>query len=159
MVDRILTKQPEGNSLGMGLWLVLPCLTGVILRILNKDLKHIGFRLYIKNNLKWYIFSVVLFPCVMLVSIIIAKIMGGFVVNDVKLSGLFWMILGTFSANCVKNIFEEFAWKGCLVPYLEKTGMNDWFLYLISVLFGVPGILHIICFSYPMNILPKRADR
>lgn len=43
-VDQILTEQPEGNSLGMGLWLVLPFLTGVILRILNRDLKQIGFR-------------------------------------------------------------------------------------------------------------------
>lgn len=120
LVDQILTEQPEGNSLGMGLWLVLPYLTGVILRILNKDLKQIGFRLHIKNNLKWYIFSVVLFPCVMLVSIIAAKIMGAFVVNDIALSGLLGMILGTFLANCVKNIFEEFAWRGCLVPYLEK---------------------------------------
>ena len=132
LVDQILTEQPKGNSPGMGLWLVLPCLTGVILRIWNRDLKQIGFRLYIKNNLKWYIFSVVLFPCVMLVSIIAAKIMGGLVVNDAASGGLLGMILGTFSANCVKNIFEEFAWRGCLVPYLEKTGMNDWFLYLIS---------------------------
>lgn len=132
LVDQILTEQPEGDSLGMGLWLVLPFLTGVILRIWNKDLKQIGFRFNIKNNLKWYIFSVVLFPCVMLVSIILAKIMGGFVVNDVELSGLFNMILCTFLANFVKNIFEEFAWRGCLVPYLEKTGMNDWLVYLVS---------------------------
>lgn len=132
LVDRILTEQPKGNSLGMGLWLVLPCLTGVILRIWNRDLKQIGFRFYIKNNLKWYIFSVVLFPCVMLVSIMAAKIMGGLVVNDAASGGLLGMILGTFLANCVKNIFEEFAWRGCLVPYLEKTGMNDWFLYLVS---------------------------
>ncbi|MCI8337381.1 MAG: CPBP family intramembrane metalloprotease [Lachnospiraceae bacterium] len=132
LVDQILAEQPKGNSLGMGLWLVLPFLTGVILRILNRDLKQIGFRFYIKNHLKWYIFSFVLFPCVMLVSIIVAKILGGFVVNDVELSGLFGMMLGTFLANCVKNIFEEFAWRGCLVPYLEKTGMNDWFLYLVS---------------------------
>lgn len=132
LVDRILTDQPKGNSLGMGLWLVLPFLTGVILRILNKDLKQIGFRLSIKNHLKWYLFSVVLFPCVMLVSIITAKIMGVLVINDVALNGLFGMIFGTFLANCIKNIFEEFAWRGCLVPYLEKTGMDDWFLYFLS---------------------------
>lgn len=132
LLDQILTEQPEGNSLGMGLWLVFPFLTGVILRILNRDLKQIGFRLHIKNNLKWYIFSVVLFPCVMLVSIMVAKIMGALVVNNVTLNGLLGMILGTFLANCVKNIFEEFAWRGCLVPYLENTGMNDWFLYLVN---------------------------
>ena len=41
----------------------------------------------------------------MLVSIMVAKIMGAFVVNDIALSGLLGMILSTFLANCVKNIF------------------------------------------------------
>ena len=72
LLDQVLTEQPEGNSLGMGLWLVLPCLTGVILQILNRDLKQIGLRVGRKNNLKWYIFSVALFPFIMLVSIIAA---------------------------------------------------------------------------------------
>lgn len=150
-VDQILTEQPEGNSLGMGLWLVLPFLTGVILRIWNKDLKKIGFRFTIKNNLKWYIFSVVLFPCVMLVIIIAAKIIGGVVVNKAALRGLLGIMLSTFLANCVKNIFEEFAWRGCLVPYLEKTGINDWFLYLVSGF--VWGCWHI---TYYLFFLPDK---
>lgn len=85
----------------------------------------------------------------MLVSIIAAKTMGGFIVNDVELSGLFGMILYAFFANCVKNIFEEFTWRGCLVPYLEKTGMNDWFLYL--VIGFVWGFWHI---TYYLFFLP-----
>lgn len=149
LLDQVLTEQPEGNSLGMGLWLVLPCLTGVILQILNRDLKQIGLRVGRKNNLKWYIFSVALFPFIMLVSIIAAKIMNGLVINDVALSGLFGLILGTFLANCLKNIFEEFAWRGCLVPFLEKTGMNDWFLYLVNGL--IWGSWHI---TYYLFFLP-----
>ena len=149
LLDQVLTEQPEGNSLGMGLWLVLPCLTGVILQILNRDLKQIGLRVGRKNNLKWYIFSVALFPFIMLVSIIAAKIMNGLVINDVALSGLFGLILGTFLANCLKNIFEEFAWRGCLVPFLEKTGMNDWFLYWVNGL--IWGSWHI---TYYLFFLP-----
>lgn len=76
LLDQILTEQPAGNSLGMGLWLVLPFLTGIVLRILNKDIKQIGARPNFKNNLKWYAVSVLVFPCVMLISIILAKIMG-----------------------------------------------------------------------------------
>ena len=37
LLDQILTEQPEGNSLGMGLWLVLPFLTGIVLQIINKE--------------------------------------------------------------------------------------------------------------------------
>ena len=149
LLDQILTEQPEGNSLGMGLWLVLPFLTGIVLQIINKDLKQIGAKPNFKNNLKWYAVSVLVFPCVMLVCIIAAKLMGGLIVGEIELSALFVLMLTTFFANCIKNIFEEFAWRGCLVPYLEKTGMNDWFLYSSSGL--VWGMWHI---TYYMFFLP-----
>ena len=42
LLDQVLTEQPEGNSLGMGLWLVLPFLTGIVLRIINKDMKQMS---------------------------------------------------------------------------------------------------------------------
>lgn len=149
LVDQILTEQPEGNSLGMGLWLVLPFLTGIVLQIINKDLKQIGAKPNFKNNLKWYAVSVLVFPCVTLVCIIAAKLMGALIVGEIELSALFVLMLTTFFANCIKNIFEEFAWRGCLVPYLEKTGMNDWFLYASSGL--IWGMWHI---AYYMFFLP-----
>lgn len=149
LLDQILTEQPEGNSLGMGLWLVLPFLTGVVLRIINKDLKQIGVRPNFKNNLKWYAVAFLIFPCIMLIILIAAKTVGGLIIGEIELSSLFVLMLSTFFANCIKNIFEEFAWRGCLVPYLEKTGMNDWFLYFISGL--IWGMWHI---TYYMFFLP-----
>ena len=146
LLDQILTEQPEGYSLGMGLWLVLPFLTGIVLQIINKDLKQIGTKPNFKNNLKWYAVSVLVFPCVMLVCIIAAKFMGGLIVGEIELSALLVLMLTTFFANCIKNIFEEFAWRGCLVPYLEKTGMNDWFLYASSGL--VWGMWHITYYMF-----------
>lgn len=149
LLDQILTEQPEGNSLGMGLWLVLPFLTGIVLQIINKDLKQIGVRPNFKNNLKWYVVAVLVFPCIMLISVIAAKTVGGLIIGEIELSSLCVLMLSTFFANCIKNIFEEFAWRGCLIPYLEKTGMNDWFLYFISGL--IWGMWHI---TYYMFFLP-----
>lgn len=31
-LDSLLTNQPEGNTLGMGLWLILPFLVSILLR-------------------------------------------------------------------------------------------------------------------------------
>ena len=149
LIDQILTEQPEANSLGMGLWLVLPFFTGIVLRIINKDLKQIGVRPNFKNNLKWYAIAVFVFPCITLISIMTAKLVGGLMVGEVKPSELFVLMVTTFFVNCIKNIFEEFAWRGCLVPYLEKTGINDWLLYLTSGL--VWGMWHI---TYYMFFLP-----
>ncbi|MBB2181899.1 CPBP family intramembrane metalloprotease [Lachnospiraceae bacterium MD1] len=149
MLDQVLTDQPEGNSLGMGLWLVLPLLTGIVLRIINKDLKEIGARTNLRNNIKWYGVAVLVYPFIMLISIIIAKAGGGLTIGKFESGALFALMLTTFFGSCIKNIFEEFAWRGCLVPYLEKTKMNDWLLYFTSGL--VWGMWHI---TYYMFFLP-----
>lgn len=149
LLDQILTDQPEGDSLGMGLWLVLPFLTGIVLRIVNRDLKQMGIRPNFKNHLKWYAVAFFVFPCVMLISIIGAWITGGLIVGETEADTLFILMLHAFFVNCIKNIFEEFAWRGCLVPYLEKTGMNDWLLYVTSGL--IWGMWHI---TYYMFFLP-----
>ena len=149
LLDQVLTEQPEGNSLGMGLWLVLPFLTGIVLRIINKDMKQMGVHPNFEHNLKWYAVAVLVFPSIMMISIIAAKIAGGLIVGEMESSALFVLMVTTFFANCIKNIFEEFAWRGCLVPYLEKTGMNDWCLYFSSGL--IWGMWHI---TYYMFFLP-----
>ena len=149
LLDQVLTEQPEGDSLGMGLWLVLPLFTGIVLRIINKDMKQMGIRPHFKHNLKWYAVAVLVFPGTTLISIIVAKMAGGLSVGEIELSRLSMLMFTTFLANCIKNIFEEFAWRGCLVPYLEKTGMNDWCLYFSSGL--IWGMWHI---TYYMFFLP-----
>ena len=149
LLDQVLTDQPEGKSLGMGIWLVLPFLTGTVLRIINKDMKQMGVRPYFKHNLKWYAVAVLAFPGIMMIIIIVAEIAGSLIVGEIELKALFVLMVTTFLANCIKNIFEEFAWRGCLVPYLEKTGMNDWCLYFFSGL--IWGMWHIM---YYMFFLP-----
>lgn len=148
-VDQLLTEQPEGNSLGMGLWLVLPFSTGIVLQIISRDLKRIGIRPNFKNNLKWYAIAVMVFPCITLVSVIFAKINGGLIVREIELNALFGLMFTTFFTNFIKNIFEEFAWRGYLFLSLEKIGINDWYLYLTNGL--IWGMWHI---TYYMFFLP-----
>ena len=106
LLDQVLTDQPEGSSLGMGLWLVLPCLTGIVLGIINKDLKQIGVKPNFKHNLKRYAVSIFVFPCVMLINIIVAKMTGGLTVGEIELSTLFILMISSFAGSFVKNIFE-----------------------------------------------------
>lgn len=149
LLDQILTDQPQGNSLGMGVWLILPFLTGIVLRMINKDLNQMGIRPHFKNNMKWYAVAAFTFPCTMFICMIIAKAMGGLVIGQIETGTLLMLMVTTFLANCIKNIFEEFSWRGCLVPYLEKSGMHDFTLYFTSGL--IWGMWHI---TYYMFFLP-----
>lgn len=149
LLDQVLTEQPEGNSLGMGLWLILPFFTGIVLQIINNDLNRIGIRPNFKSNLKWYVISILVFPFITLVSVIMAKISGGLIVRGIEFNALLALMFTTFFTNFIKNIFEEFAWRGSLFLYLKKTGMNDWYLYLTNGL--IWGMWHI---TYYMFFLP-----
>lgn len=65
LVDSILPEQPDDNSLGMGIWLVLPMLIAVVITIFSKgSWKDFGFKPNIKGNIKWYLIAVLIFPVV-----------------------------------------------------------------------------------------------
>src|SRR5690554_5997768 len=65
LIDKSLEQQTDGDSLGMGVWLILPLLTTIILRLFAGDgWKDIGLKLNFKGNVKWYIISLLIFPVV-----------------------------------------------------------------------------------------------
>ncbi len=59
-------------------------------------------------------------------------------------------MITAFFSSFIKNIFEEFAWRGFLFSYLKKTGLNDWLLCFLNGL--IWGSWHI---TYYMFFLPE----
>ena len=131
-IDSILVDQPEGNSLGMGLWLILPLITSIILRIVNHDWKDAGIKLFFRKNWKWYLVAVLIYPFSMLLSVLIAIIFGMVEIKQISIITYFSIILVTIPGNIIKNIFEEFSWRGYLAPKLIALKLNDWSIYLIT---------------------------
>lgn len=149
LIDNILTEQPEGNSLGMGCWLILPLLFGIVLRTLGHDWMDFGIKANCKGNIKWYGMAIILFPMITAISLLGALVCGGLKIQSVSLDIVFALMLSSIVGSVIKNIFEEFAWRGYLVPKLMKVPINDWMLYLISGL--VWAIWHT---AYYMVFLP-----
>ncbi|HPF44530.1 MAG TPA: hypothetical protein PKV15_07505, partial [Syntrophomonadaceae bacterium] len=53
LVDSVLTKQPKGDSLGMGIWLVLPLLTALVIILISRlGWKELGLKPNFKGNVK-----------------------------------------------------------------------------------------------------------
>mgnify|MGYP001185927424 CR=1 FL=1 len=132
LVDSVLTEQPEGDSLGMGVWLVLPMLTAwVIILISRLSWKELGLKPNFKGNIKWYLASILIFPVVTAIVMLI-----GATTNWIDLSAFalrpFIVAFGsTMFVNFIIDIFEETAWRGYLTSQLLKLNLNDWKLYLI----------------------------
>ena len=53
-------------------------------------------------------------------------------ITNFEMSSLFSLILMSTIGNFIKNIFEEFSWRGYLTPKLIELKLNDWFIYIIS---------------------------
>ncbi|PFK47675.1 CPBP family intramembrane metalloprotease [Bacillus cereus] len=132
LLDSLLTEQPEGDSLGMGLWLILPFLTSLLLRTIGRDWKGIGIKLNLKGNVKWYVVSLSIYPLVTIITVSLALLLGVSNLAHFEISSLFPLIFVSIISNFIKNIFEEFTWRGYLTPKLIERKVNDWLIYLIS---------------------------
>lgn len=132
LLDSVLTEQPEGNSLGMGLWLILPLLTGIILRIVHHDWKDMGVKLHLRDNIKWYLVSIAIYPLVTVITVGTAKIFDCIEMSEFEMRSFFLLAAASVAGGLLKNIFEEFAWRGYLTPKLIGLKLNDWLIYGIS---------------------------
>lgn len=149
LIDSFLEEQPEGNSLGMGIWLIFPFLTAIILRIISKDKKDIGINPNFKGNLKWYGLSFFIYPLITLLCILIAALFRCLDTSLFSLQGFIVLAVTSILSGFIKNIFEEFSWRGYLTPKLLDLKINDWLVYIISG--SVWGLWHA---AYYMVFLP-----
>ncbi|HDR4424142.1 TPA: CPBP family intramembrane metalloprotease [Bacillus cereus] len=131
-LDSLLTDQPEGNSLGMGLWLILPFFVSILLRVFSRDWHDFGIKPNFKGNFKWYFVAILIYPFVTLITISLALFFGVVNISNFEMSSLCSLILMSTIGNFIKNIFEEFSWRGYLTPKLIELKLNDWLIYLVS---------------------------
>ena len=150
-VDKFVEPQPEGESLGMGMWLVLPLLTVILLRFFARDgWKDLGFRPNFKGNIKWYVIALLIYPCITAVVLTFGKILGWIDFANFRTEVFFTGFTVALLPSFVKNIFEESVWRGYLTTKLLNEKVKDIWLYLIVG--GIWGIWHL---PYYLCFLPQ----
>lgn len=133
LVDSVLVSQPEGDSLGMGIWLLLPLLTALIIIIFSRiSFRDLGLKPNFKGNIKWYLASLFIFPLVTAILLIIGAAMNWIDLSSFNFKSFILVFCSTLLVNFIKNIFEETAWRGYLTSQLVKLKLSDLKLYLIA---------------------------
>ncbi len=123
-LDRLLNNPPD-QQLGLLLWLILPLLTALLLRAFAGDgWQDFGLRPAFQDNAIWYVFSLLLYPLVAGLILAIGGALGFVTAANFSFSRLLSVFAGGLMASLVKNIFEEFAWRGYLVPKVDSLGLN-----------------------------------
>ncbi len=124
------------QNLGMLVFLLLPFLTGLLLRAFGGDgWGDVGWKLNLRPNAVGYGVVLLSYPVMTAIVLAVGYLAGGitfagFVQQGV---GAFCAAVGLmFAADFVKNIFEEFAWRGYLTLRLKAAGLPDLLNHLLT---------------------------
>ncbi|MDQ0114968.1 CPBP family intramembrane glutamic endopeptidase [Paenibacillus harenae] len=127
----------DNGSLGMLIWIVSPLLTMVILRTFMGDgWKDFGIKPSLKGNSFAYMASILFFPILAAIMIVIGHQLKW--LDAANLSSSFLAAFGmALIPSFIKNMFEEFAWRGYLAPRLYSMGSNRLFFHsLVGLVWG-----------------------
>jgi membrane protease YdiL (CAAX protease family) len=127
--------QPPMQSLGVLIWLTTPALAGLALRAFGGDgWKDAGFGLKLPSGWKWYLVAILVYPLASLLTFGLGAAIGvvrpdGFAAQGF---GAYLSAAGVmFVGSLMKNIFEEFAWRGYLTPRLDAAKVHPMLNHLI----------------------------
>lgn len=151
LVDKVIPDQPDGDTLGMGIWLVLPLLAVIILRTFTGDgWKDGGLRPNLKSSAIWYGVSFIIFPVVTGIGLLIGRLLGWIDFTGFDFSGFVSVFINLLILNFIKNIFEESVWRGYLTSKLIRLNHGDISLYLLVGL--IWSVWHL---PYYLEFLPE----
>ncbi|WP_373231771.1 type II CAAX prenyl endopeptidase Rce1 family protein [Cohnella sp.] len=134
LVDMKAGISDASGSLGQLIWLVSPLLAMIALRTFAGDgWRDLGIKPKIRKNIFLYFVSILFFPISTLIILLLGHSLK--LIDLSNMSSLYLTALGAaFLTSFVKNIFEEFAWRGYLAPKLFSLGYNR---LLIHVYVGI----------------------
>jgi len=130
--------EPDASGLGQLLWLVAPLGVALLLRMFGGDgWANMGLRPNLKCNGLWWLVSVLVFPVVIGVTSVIGVVFGGLDLDTRMLTTLAAALATGLIPAMVKNVFEEFAWRGYLAPQVYSLNMNIWLSHaIVGIIWG-----------------------
>jgi membrane protease YdiL (CAAX protease family) len=127
--------QPPMQSLGVLVWLTSPALAGIFLRAFGGDgWKDSGFGLNLRSGWMWYVAAILVYPLASLLTFGLALAIKAISAYGFAAQGLgaYASVVGVmFVGSLMKNIFEEFAWRGYLTPRLDAAHVHPILNHLI----------------------------
>jgi hypothetical protein len=117
---------PSAQQIGLLLWLVTPLATVVLLRTFGGDgWKDFGFAPRFRGNALGWVAAVLVHPVCATLVLLLGYLFGWIAVPGSAAQLLAVFALG-FAPSFIKNMFEEFAWRGYLTPKVHALGLNDY---------------------------------
>ena len=137
---QIPSPSPQ-QSLGILIWIAAPLFTSLLLRGFGKDgWSDFGLGLNLKGNWGWYALSILIYPVTIMLTLGLSTLFGASSYER-SFSDLLPIILFGIAASLIKNIGEEFAWRGYLTPRFKALGLSNFNNHMLTAL--IWGTWHI----------------
>ena len=141
-VNTVVPSPSLQESLGILVFIMFPFLAVFLLRGLGGDgWKDFGLRLNLKGNWGWYLLSLLMYPASILLTLGLGAVFGVVSFDGLRSQG-FGALLSAiglgFAMSLMKNIGEEFAWRGYLTPRFKALGFGDFANHMLTgVIWGL----------------------
>jgi membrane protease YdiL (CAAX protease family) len=144
-VNTVIPSPSPQESLGILIFLLLPFLTVFLLRGFGGDgWKDFGLRLNLKGNWGWYLLALLMYPASILLTLGLGTVFGTVSFEGLRSQGFgaLLTVLGIgFVGSLLKNIGEEFAWRGYLTPRFKALGLGNFTNHMLTAV--IWGLWHV----------------
>lgn len=135
-LDRLHPPQDPMQGLGALVWLITPLATGLLLRTFGGDgWKDFGLAPKLRLSWVWYLAAVLIVPLISGLTLGLGVGLGAISLSVSAAQGANALVslAGVASASVlVKNVFEEFAWRGYLTPRFASLKLNPFIGYVLT---------------------------
>ena len=130
--NQLLGEPSNLESLGSGIFIATPIVCMILLRLLGGDgWKDFPLKPRFKQNSRWYIFAIAVYPVVIGITLFVGKLLGWVDVSKFSVAAYLPVFATAFLPIFIKNILEETAFRGYLTIKMEQLTKNEWAIYLV----------------------------
>ena len=131
-LNQLLGEPSNLESLGSGIFIATPIVCMILLRLLGGDgWKDFPLKPRFKQNTRWYIFAIAVYPVVIGITLFVGKLLGWVDVSKFSIAAYLPVFATAFLPVFIKNILEETAFRGYLTVKMEQLTQNEWLIYVV----------------------------
>jgi len=136
-------------GIGQLIWLVFPMILALLFQRLGKNKLDWGLSPNLPESWKWFLFSFLLFPLLCIGLIAIGNQVGWIAISDEQtINSILLFICLAIPGAFIKNIFEEFIWRGYLFSSLNAEDVPRLQNHiLIGIIWGLWHLPYLDAFS------------